>query len=32
MQELRIRCFAATGCAEHEQNPPAEDEVSIPLR
>jgi hypothetical protein len=32
MHELRIRCFAATGCAEHEQNPPAEDEVSIPLR
>ncbi len=30
--ELRIRCFAATGCAEHEQDPPLEDEVSIPLR
>lgn len=31
-QELRIRCFAATGCAEHEENPPLEDEVRIPLR
>ncbi len=30
--ELRIRCFAATGCAEHEQDPPLEDEVRIPLR
>ncbi len=29
--ELRIRCFAATGCAEHENNPPLEDEVRIPL-
>ncbi len=22
---IRVRCFAATGCAEHEQNPPVED-------
>lgn len=29
--ELRIRCFAATGCAEHENDPPLEDEVRIPL-
>ena len=29
--ELRIRCFAATGCAEHEGNPPLEDEVRISL-
>lgn len=26
---VRIRCFAATGCAEHEENPPPEDEVRI---
>jgi Calcineurin-like phosphoesterase len=25
--EIRIRCFAATGCAEHEADPPLEDEV-----
>ena len=31
-EEMRIRCFAATGCAEHEENPPVEDEVRIPLR
>lgn len=30
-ERLRIRCFAATGCAEHEQNPPLEDEVEIAL-
>jgi hypothetical protein len=30
--EVRIRCFAATGCAEHEDRPPLEDEVRIPLR
>jgi hypothetical protein len=30
--ELRIRCFAATGCLEHEENPPVEDDVKIPLR
>jgi hypothetical protein len=30
--EVRIRCFAATGCAEHEDSPPVEDEVKIPLR
>jgi hypothetical protein len=29
--ELRIRCFAATGCTEHDDNPPLEDEVRIPL-
>jgi hypothetical protein len=29
--ELRIRCFAATGCLDHEKNPPLEDEVKIPL-
>jgi hypothetical protein len=28
---LRVRCFAATGCREHEQAPPLEDEVTIPL-
>ncbi|MGH3146697.1 MAG: metallophosphoesterase family protein [Rubrobacter sp.] len=27
--EIRIRCFAATGCAEHEPRPPLEDEVRI---
>ena len=26
-EEIRIRCFAATGCAEHEADPPLEDEV-----
>jgi hypothetical protein len=30
--EVRIRCFAATGCREHEEDPPLEDEVRIPLR
>lgn len=30
--EIRIRCFAATGCREHELNPPLEDEILIPLR
>ena len=29
--ELSIRCFAATGCLEHEKKPPIEDEVKIPL-
>ncbi|MBA3421362.1 MAG: metallophosphoesterase [Thermoleophilaceae bacterium] len=29
--EVRIRCFAATGCAEHEDDPPVEDEVRISL-
>lgn len=29
--EVRIRCFAATGCAEHEEEPPLEDEVRILL-
>ncbi|HEY8481867.1 MAG TPA: metallophosphoesterase [Spirillospora sp.] len=28
---LRIRCFAATGCGDHEAVPPCEDEVVIPL-
>jgi calcineurin-like phosphoesterase family protein len=31
-EEVHIRCFAATGCAEHEDSPPLEDEVRIPLR
>ncbi|GAA2587976.1 metallophosphoesterase family protein [Actinomadura fulvescens] len=30
--ELRLRCFAASGCLEHETDPPCEDEVTIPLR
>lgn len=30
-QELRIRCYGATGCGEHEQAPPVEDDVRIPL-
>ncbi|MGP4023347.1 metallophosphoesterase family protein [Actinomadura sp. 3N407] len=29
---LRIRCYAATGCGDHEKAPPCEDEVTIPLR
>jgi hypothetical protein len=29
--ELRIRCFAATGCLEHEKNPPVEDDLKIEL-
>jgi hypothetical protein len=29
---LRVRCFAATGCGDHEAAPPVEDEVTIPLR
>ncbi|WP_062345632.1 metallophosphoesterase family protein [Herbidospora yilanensis] len=29
--ELRIRCFAATGCLAQELEPPVEDEVIIPL-
>jgi hypothetical protein len=28
---LRLRCFAATGRAEHDADPPLEDEVAIPL-
>jgi hypothetical protein len=28
---LRLRCFAATGCLEHELDPPLEDEIFIPL-
>jgi hypothetical protein len=31
-EEVRIRCFAATGCAEHQDSPPVEDEVKISLR
>jgi hypothetical protein len=31
-EEVRIRCFAATGCREHDDDPPLEDEVRIPLR
>jgi hypothetical protein len=30
-ESLRIRCFAASGCREHELAPPVEDEVRIPL-
>jgi hypothetical protein len=26
-----IRCFAATGCREHEESPPVEDEIRIEL-
>ena len=29
--EVRILCFAATGCLDHEKNPPVEDEVKISL-
>ena len=29
--ELTICCFAATGCLDHEKNPPVEDEVKISL-
>ncbi|MCW2914599.1 MAG: hypothetical protein JWN52_2667 [Actinomycetia bacterium] len=29
--ELRIRCYAATGCHEHELAPPLEDEIIIPF-
>jgi hypothetical protein len=29
--ELTICCFAATGCLDHEKNPPVEDEVRISL-
>jgi hypothetical protein len=32
MEEVRSRCFAATVCAEHEDSPPLEDEIRIPLR
>jgi hypothetical protein len=28
---LQVRCFAATGCAEHDSAPPLEDETLIPL-
>lgn len=28
---LRIRCYAATGCGDHEAHPPVEDEVTIRL-
>jgi hypothetical protein len=30
--ELRIRCYAVTGCGDHEARPPCEDEVAIALR
>ena len=26
-EEIHIRCFAATGCRKHEENPPVEDEI-----
>jgi hypothetical protein len=29
--QVRIRCFAATGCAEAERDPPLEDDFTIPL-
>ncbi len=29
--KLWIRCFAATGCLEHEKDPPMEDDVKIEL-
>jgi hypothetical protein len=29
---LRIRCYAVTGCGDHEPWPPCEDEVTISLR
>jgi hypothetical protein len=29
--EVRIRCFAATGCAGQEESPPVEDELRIAL-
>ncbi|WP_026314130.1 metallophosphoesterase family protein [Actinomadura flavalba] len=29
--ELRIRCFGVSGCGEHEDAPPVEDEVTIQL-
>jgi len=28
---VRIRCFAATGCLQHEENPPVEDDFEITL-
>ncbi|MBO2465160.1 metallophosphoesterase [Actinomadura sp. LCR2-06] len=30
--QVRVRCFAATGCGDQEAVPPVEDEVTIPLR
>lgn len=30
--ELRLRCFAATGCLDHERDPPVEDDVKIKLK
>ncbi|GLY87332.1 metallophosphoesterase family protein [Actinoallomurus iriomotensis] len=30
-ERLRIRCFGASGCREHEVAPPLEDEITIPL-
>ena len=29
--ELRIRCFGASGCREHELEPPVEDDFVITL-
>ncbi|WP_026413531.1 metallophosphoesterase family protein [Actinomadura oligospora] len=29
--ELRVRCYAVTGCGDHENDPPIEDEFVIPL-
>jgi len=28
---LRVRCFAATGCLEHEKKPPVEDDIKMPF-
>ncbi|MEU5879335.1 metallophosphoesterase [Spirillospora sp. NPDC047279] len=30
-ESVRIRCFAASGCGDHEADPPCEDEVHIRL-
>jgi hypothetical protein len=29
---MRVRCYAVTGCGDHETHPPCEDEFTIPLR
>jgi hypothetical protein len=31
-EQVRIRCVAATGCGEHETEPPVEDELSWSAR
>lgn len=30
--QLRVRCYAATGCGDHETAPPCEDDFVVPLR